>query len=158
MLLRGGIVHSYIHVQCVMYHVLYPQEKWDSMTRKWRDHKSLVQLVRLFLIDEVHQLNDEVRGPTMEAIVSRMKTIRAASAMAQGEGGGGGGEVGRNRGGLRFIAVSATIPNITDVSRAVPISLNGQTRGQLVLECVTSPSSPGGWALRNLQLWNTSKL
>lgn len=77
------------------------------MTRKWRDHKSLVQLVRLFLIDEVHQLNDEVRGPTVEAIVSRMKTIRAAA----GEGGG----VEGGRGGLRFIAVSATIPNITDV-------------------------------------------
>ena len=46
------------------------------MTRKWRDHKSLVQLVRLFLIDEVHQLNDDTRGPTMEAIVSRMKTVR----------------------------------------------------------------------------------
>lgn len=80
------------------------------MTRKWRDHKSLVQLVRLFLIDEVHQLNDEVRGPTMEAIVSRMKTIRAAS------GEGGDVEGGRRGGGLRFIAISATIPNITDVS------------------------------------------
>lgn len=80
------------------------------MTRKWRDHKSLVQLVRLFLIDEVHQLNDEVRGPTVEAIVSRMKTIRAAA------GEGGDVEGGRRGGGLRFIAVSATIPNITDVS------------------------------------------
>ena len=83
------------------------------MTRRWRDHKSLVQLVRLFLIDEIHQLNDEVRGPTVEAIVSRMKTIRAASEHGErGEGGGGG------RGstaGLRLIAVSATIPNISDV-------------------------------------------
>ena len=96
------------------------------MTRKWRDHKSLVQLVRLFLIDEVHQLNDEQRGPTMEAIVSRMKTIRAATVVS-GAGGGGGGEGGgrggvgegggRGRCGLRFIAVSATIPNISDVSR-----------------------------------------
>ena len=90
------------------------------MTRKWRDHKSLVQLVRLFLIDEVHQLNDEVRGPTVEAIVSRMKTIRAATHHSGMEGGGGvergeGGRRGRGVGGLRFIAVSATIPNITDV-------------------------------------------
>lgn len=92
------------------------------MTRKWRDHKSLVQLVRLFLIDEVHQLNDEVRGPTMEAIVSRMKTIRAATMTTECGGGGGGsegvlvGEGGRGGGGgLRFIAVSATIPNIADV-------------------------------------------
>lgn len=76
------------------------------MTRKWRDYKSLVQLVGLFLIDEVHQLNDETRGPTMEAIVSRMKTIQAS--MAWEEGGGA-------RKKLRFIAVSATIPNISDV-------------------------------------------
>ena len=91
------------------------------MTRKWRDHKSLVQLVRLFLVDEVHQLNDEVRGPTVEAIVSRMKTIRAATDYSGVERGGGGaeggegGRRGRGTGGLRFIAVSATIPNITDV-------------------------------------------
>ena len=81
------------------------------MTRRWRDHKSLVKLVRLFLIDEVHQLNDEVRGPTVEAIVSRMKTIRAAADHCGREGGG-------VRGGatnLRLIAVSATIPNISDV-------------------------------------------
>ena len=87
------------------------------MTRKWRDHKSLVQLVRLFLIDEVHQLNDEQRGPTMEAIVSRMKTIRAATVVSGGGGGGVGEGGGRGRCGLRFIAVSATIPNISDVSR-----------------------------------------
>ena len=82
------------------------QEKWDSMTRKWRDYKSLVQLVRLFLIDEVHQLNDETRGPTMEAIVSRMKTIRSSLSWSEaGEGCK-----------LRFIAISATMPNISDVS------------------------------------------
>ena len=84
------------------------QEKWDSMTRKWRDYKSLVQLVRLFLIDEVHQLNDESRGPTMEAIVSRMKTIRSSLSWTEdGE---------RSKCKLRFIAISATMPNISDVS------------------------------------------
>lgn len=30
------------------------QEKWDSMTRKWKDNRSLVQAVKLFLIDEVN--------------------------------------------------------------------------------------------------------
>ena len=82
------------------------KEKWDSMTRKWRDYKSLVQLVRLFLIDEVHQLNDESRGPTMEAIVSRMKTIRSSLMWTEN------GESCK----LRFIAISATMPNISDVS------------------------------------------
>lgn len=95
--------------------VYIPQEKWDSMTRKWRDHKSLVQLVRLFLIDEVHQLNDESRGPTMEAIVSRMKTVRASLSWEEG----GGNSTGEHSSSvLRFIAVSATIPNISDVSEA----------------------------------------
>lgn len=35
--------------------VFSSKEKWDSMTRRWRDN-SIVQLVRLFLIDEVRQL------------------------------------------------------------------------------------------------------
>ncbi|XP_035691410.1 LOW QUALITY PROTEIN: probable ATP-dependent DNA helicase HFM1 [Branchiostoma floridae] len=96
--------------------VLTTPEKWDSMTRKWRDNKSLVQLVRLFLIDEVHLISDENRGATMEAVVSRMKTIQAVvgrenvtnsqyeSARAQ------------SAAGIRFVAVSATIPNVEDVA------------------------------------------
>ena len=87
--------------------ILYFQEKWDSVTRRWRDYKSLVQLVKLFLIDEVHQLNDEMRGPTMEAIVSRMKTIQSSISWEKGGG--------RGRNKLRFIAISATMPNISDV-------------------------------------------
>lgn len=35
-----------------MMYMSLPQEKWDSMTRKWKDN-CLLQLVRLFLIDEV---------------------------------------------------------------------------------------------------------
>ena len=90
------------------------------MTRKWRDNKSLVQLVKLFMIDEVHQLNDEGRGPTMEAIVSRMKTIQSSLTWEmKGES--------RARNSLRLIAVSATIPNIADVSDSlVPSPLTGR--------------------------------
>ncbi|KAM7199977.1 hypothetical protein V8F33_004151 [Rhypophila sp. PSN 637] len=69
-------------------------EKWDSITRKWEDHRMLVQLVKLFLIDEVHFLKD-IRGATLEAVVSRMKTIG---------------------GNIRFIALSATIPNLDDIA------------------------------------------
>jgi len=29
------------------------QEKWDHMTRRWKENISVVQLTRLFLIDEV---------------------------------------------------------------------------------------------------------
>ena len=70
-------------------------EKWDSITRKWQDHRKLLQLVELFLIDEVHILKD-IRGATLEAVVSRMKTIGAN---------------------VRFIALSATVPNSDDIAR-----------------------------------------
>lgn len=69
-------------------------EKWDSITRKWTDHAKLVQMVKLFLIDEVHILKDP-RGATLEAIVSRMKKMSAD---------------------VRFVALSATIPNSHDVA------------------------------------------
>ncbi|KAI1812420.1 P-loop containing nucleoside triphosphate hydrolase protein [Poronia punctata] len=70
-------------------------EKWDSITRKWKDHRKLLDLVRLVLIDEVHILKD-TRGATLEAVVSRMKTIGAS---------------------IRFVAISATVPNIDDVAK-----------------------------------------
>ncbi|KAI1799034.1 P-loop containing nucleoside triphosphate hydrolase protein [Daldinia bambusicola] len=70
-------------------------EKWDSITRKWSDHQKLLEMVRLVLIDEVHILKD-VRGATLEAVVSRMKTIGAN---------------------IRFVALSATVPNIEDIAK-----------------------------------------
>jgi ATP-dependent DNA helicase HFM1/MER3 len=69
-------------------------EKWDSITRKWRDHQKLMQMVRLFLIDEVHILKED-RGATLEAVVSRMKTMGTD---------------------VRFVALSATVPNSHDIA------------------------------------------
>lgn len=69
-------------------------EKWDSITRKWKDHVKLLQLVKLFLIDEVHILKED-RGATLEAVVSRMKSIGAS---------------------VRFVALSATVPNSHDIA------------------------------------------
>ena len=69
-------------------------EKWDSVTRKWKDHQKLMQMVKLFLIDEVHILKED-RGATLEAVVSRMKSV------------------GSN---VRFVALSATVPNSEDVA------------------------------------------
>ncbi|XP_073427861.1 probable ATP-dependent DNA helicase HFM1 [Dendrobates tinctorius] len=91
------------HAQIIM----TTPEKWDSMTRKWRDN-TLVQLVRLFLIDEVHTVKDESRGATLEVVVSRMKTMHASLSRAV-----------TNTGEylpMRFVAVSATIPNADDIS------------------------------------------
>ncbi|KAF3916839.1 hypothetical protein ABW20_dc0109455 [Dactylellina cionopaga] len=69
-------------------------EKWDSITRRWTDHKKLLGLVRLFLIDEVHILKED-RGATLEVVVSRMKTIGSR---------------------VRFVALSATVPNSKDIA------------------------------------------
>ncbi|PVI05142.1 P-loop containing nucleoside triphosphate hydrolase protein [Periconia macrospinosa] len=69
-------------------------EKWDSITRKWKDHEKLMRLIKLFLIDEVHILKED-RGATLEAIVSRMKSIGTD---------------------VRFVALSATVPNFSDVA------------------------------------------
>nr|XP_048303113.1 probable ATP-dependent DNA helicase HFM1 [Myodes glareolus] len=85
--------------------IMTTPEKWDSMTRKWRDN-SLVQLVRLFLIDEVHIIKDENRGPTLEVVVSRMKTVQSSSRALQND----------SPVPMRFVAVSATIPNAEDIA------------------------------------------
>ena len=81
------------HVQHASIIVTTP-EKWDSMTRKWKDHVRLMQLVKLFMIDEVHILGD-TRGAILEAVVSRMKSISTE---------------------VRFLALSATIPNSEDIA------------------------------------------
>jgi ATP-dependent DNA helicase HFM1/MER3 len=50
--------------------ILTTPEKWDSITRKWKEIKYLVGQVALLLIDEVHLLHED-RGATLEAVVSR---------------------------------------------------------------------------------------
>uniref|UniRef100_A0A3B3YXN9 Probable ATP-dependent DNA helicase HFM1 n=1 Tax=Poecilia mexicana TaxID=48701 RepID=A0A3B3YXN9_9TELE len=85
--------------------ILTTPEKWDSMTRKWKDN-SLLQLVRLFLIDEVHVVKDATRGATLEVVVSRMKAVNSYRTSQNPEGGIT----------MRLVAVSATIPNICDIA------------------------------------------
>ncbi|XP_034558926.1 probable ATP-dependent DNA helicase HFM1 isoform X7 [Notolabrus celidotus] len=85
--------------------ILTTPEKWDSMTRKWKDN-CLLQLVRLFLIDEVHVVKDATRGATLEVVVSRMKAVNAYRTAQNPE----------EDLSMRFVAASATIPNITDIA------------------------------------------
>ncbi|GFR28616.1 probable ATP-dependent DNA helicase HFM1, partial [Trichonephila clavata] len=89
--------------------ILTTPEKWDRVTRVWRNNKNLVQMVKLLLIDEVHLLNEEERGATMEAALSRMKTIQA---VLQGE------SMCKTTSepSLRFVAASATFPNVEDTA------------------------------------------
>ncbi|XP_064138381.1 probable ATP-dependent DNA helicase HFM1 isoform X10 [Loxodonta africana] len=86
--------------------IMTTPEKWDSMTRKWRDN-SLVQLVRLFFIDEVHIVKDENRGPILEVVVSRMKTVQSLPQTLENTS---------TIIPMRFVAVSATIPNVEDIA------------------------------------------
>ncbi|KAH0342210.1 P-loop containing nucleoside triphosphate hydrolase protein, partial [Aureobasidium melanogenum] len=86
-------INSLHHVQRADIIVTTP-EKWDSMTRKWKDHEKLVRLIKLLLIDEVHILNKD-RGAALEVVVSRMKSIGS---------------------GTRFVALSATVPNSQDIA------------------------------------------
>ncbi|KAF2130634.1 hypothetical protein P153DRAFT_288291 [Dothidotthia symphoricarpi CBS 119687] len=74
--------------------IITTPEKWDSVTRRWKDHEKLMKLVKLFLIDEVHILKED-RGAVLEAVVSRMKSIGTD---------------------VRFVALSATVPNFHDVA------------------------------------------
>ncbi|KAJ8700485.1 ATP-dependent DNA helicase MER3 [Pleurotus ostreatus] len=57
-------------------------------------HGQTLSTIQLFLVDEVHILN-EPRGSTLEVVVSRMK---------------------RNGTEVRFLLVSATVPNIRDIA------------------------------------------
>ncbi|XP_063535997.1 probable ATP-dependent DNA helicase HFM1 [Cydia strobilella] len=101
--------------------IITTPEKWDMLTRRWRDHRGLVEMIKLFLIDEVHILNDETRGPVLEAVVSRMKTVESAAQSAhrieqlqqQYQGAEPTCSVPPS---IRFVAVSATVSNPEDVA------------------------------------------
>ncbi|OAX41690.1 P-loop containing nucleoside triphosphate hydrolase protein [Rhizopogon vinicolor AM-OR11-026] len=84
-------------------------EKWDSLTRNWDDHSRILTQVKLFLVDEVHILN-ESRGSTLEVVVSRMK--------ARGSD-------------VRFVLVSATVPNIEDVASWIGSIRESSDPGQI---------------------------
>lgn len=84
--------------------VLTTPEKWDATLRA-NANSSLIRNIQLMLIDEVHSIADDQRGATMEAVISRMKTLRNillkdCSQMSK----------------IRMIAVSATAPNVNDIA------------------------------------------
>ncbi|KAI5479633.1 hypothetical protein MNV49_003143 [Pseudohyphozyma bogoriensis] len=69
-------------------------EKFDSMTRRWHSHEKLLSKLHLFCIDECHVVGMDVRGAVLEVVVSRFKALGTST---------------------RFLALSATAPNIEDV-------------------------------------------
>jgi ATP-dependent DNA helicase HFM1/MER3 len=66
--------------------------------------------IKLFLIDEIHLLGENIRGSIIEVVVSRIKTSEAFN-------------VANEDGRLRFLAISATIPNINDVIKILTLTL-----------------------------------
>lgn len=85
--------------------IVATSEKWDSWSRLHRGTQSVIGHVALLGIDEVHMLGD-TRGPTIEAVVARMRTIARAPEVAQ---------LPLSR--LRIVALSATIPNTDTLGR-----------------------------------------
>ncbi|KAM0753841.1 P-loop containing nucleoside triphosphate hydrolase protein [Meredithblackwellia eburnea MCA 4105] len=75
--------------------IITTPEKWDSMTRRWNSFKKTLDTFRLFLIDECHFVGMDTRGAVLEVVVARMKTLGTRT---------------------RFLALSATAPNIEDVA------------------------------------------
>ncbi|XP_024928595.1 DExH-box ATP-dependent RNA helicase DExH17 isoform X2 [Ziziphus jujuba] len=86
--------------------ILTTPEKFDAVTRHSLKGGGLSFFsdIALLLIDEVHLLNDP-RGAALEAIVSRIKILSQNPDMKLS-----------SLANVRFLAVSATIPNIEDLA------------------------------------------
>ncbi|KAH0483158.1 MAG: uncharacterized protein KVP18_001187 [Porospora cf. gigantea A] len=72
-------------------------EKWDIITRNSPD-TALMECVKVVIVDEVHLLNDESRGPVLESVIVRHKYFVETGQSA-----------------CRLVALSATLPNYQDV-------------------------------------------
>ena len=94
--------------------ILTTPEKFDVLTRKWKEISSFISNISLLLIDEIHLLNEENRGATLEAIIGRIKLLKNMENFQQ-----------TNLEKIRIIAVSATIPNISEVAEFLEIKEKG---------------------------------
>lgn len=132
-----------------MYHVIVTTpEKWFAMTKSWREHQEIVETIKLVLIDEVHLLDDESRGPTLEALVCRMKSFSDDTTRSD--------EKFHERA-LRFVAVSGTIPNIEDLAEWIKKGSRINCKTFKYIQSVNatvlpSPNTPNHWDVcSNLQ-------
>ncbi|EOY02467.1 ATP binding,ATP-dependent helicases,DNA helicases [Theobroma cacao] len=93
-------------------------EKFDAVTRyRIKDGGlSFFSDIALLLIDEVHLLND-LRGAALEAIVSRIKMLARNPEMKSSP-----------LASVRFLAGSATIPNIEDLAEWLEVPVQGIKR------------------------------
>ena len=94
--------------------VLTTPERFDILSRKWKENFNFLSNISLILIDEIHLLNEENRGGTIEAIVARLKLLMNHKKFQN--------TFLKN---LRFIALSATIPNIPEVAEFLNVNNQG---------------------------------
>ena len=90
--------------------ILTTPEKFDVLTRKWKDIFNIISNINLILFDEIHLLNEDDRGATLEAIIARIKLLQKMENFKN-----------TNMQNIRIIAVSATIPNIQDIAEFLGI-------------------------------------
>jgi replicative superfamily II helicase len=53
--------------------IITTPEKWDGVSRQWQS-RGYVRMVGLLIIDEIHLLGAD-RGPILEVIISRMRSV-----------------------------------------------------------------------------------
>jgi pre-mRNA-splicing helicase BRR2 len=74
--------------------------QWDSITRRWRQRKS-VSAVSLMIFDELHFLGGD-HGPTMEVVISRTRYMSSQFKKTSGNG-------------IRIVGLAASLANARDV-------------------------------------------
>jgi ATP-dependent DNA helicase HFM1/MER3 len=82
-------------------------EKLEFLSRKWRDMKHILDDIGLFLIDEIHVLNEN-RGSCLEGLVTRFKAMQKLKNESR---------VMKPISDLRILALSATVINMKDISQ-----------------------------------------
>ena len=90
--------------------IITTPEKWDYMTRQWRQHLFLFGSIDALLLDEIHHLGDD-RGATLEIIIVRMRLLHQLYLDRTARSGA---EESKHTP-LRVIALSATLPNLGDI-------------------------------------------
>ena len=65
--------------------IITTPEKWDSLTRKWKENLGILQMIHLLLLDEVHLLGDSSRGCCLETVICRMKMVSNSSFTTEEE-------------------------------------------------------------------------
>jgi superfamily II RNA helicase len=95
--------------------IIMTPEKFDSLTRKWKTNLSFISSIKLLMIDEIHLLNEETRGATLEAVLTRIKLLKTHKKISEGN---------CYLKTLRIIGISATIPNINEIAEWLEVKKN----------------------------------